>query len=188
MFHGFKRKTLALALGGLLLSGAAMAQSPSNAYMHGPAMAGSMHGHKAGAGCHEPYAMWHHGMGSGMPLINMVQRHAFELKLTDKQASEIAVWRNHHLKESVDSHEALRKDFIALHEAALAGRDRADLERIATRIDHERAKLLAMGIDQVEFLRGVLTPEQWKQATDWAKRFEHFKMRTHGFMRSQMAD
>lgn len=185
MFQAIKRNTLAIALGSLLFSGVALAQPPGGGYMQPM----RMHDHMQmeGAGCHRGHEMWRHGMGGkGMALLNMVQDHAYALKLTDKQASEIAVWRNQHLKEAVEGHKALRKDFMDLHEAALAGRDRAALDRIATLIDHQRAKMLAMGIDQVELLRKVLTPEQWKQATDWAKHFDHFKMRAHEGMRPQM--
>ncbi|OBS10955.1 hypothetical protein Thpro_020671 [Acidihalobacter prosperus] len=126
-------------------------------------------------------------MGGGLPLLAMVQRHAYALKLTDKQASEIAVWRNQHLKTSVETRRALRQNFMKLRQAALEGQDKVSMDAIAARIDQGRAKLLSMRIEQITLLKRVLTPEQWKQATEWAKRFEHRKMeRFKGMHRPMM--
>lgn len=169
MNHVFKRSTpIALALAGLLVTGSAFAQMPGQG--DGPPRGGWQMMHERGCG-------WqHHRMGGGLPLLMLVQRHAYALKLTDKQASEIAVWRNQHLKTAVETRKAMREDFMALRKAALDGRDRSELDAIGARIDAARAKMLKLRIDQIELIKRVLTPEQWKQATDWAKRFEHRKM------------
>lgn len=172
MFRSFKRSTLTLALGGLLLSGAVMAQPPGNGYMQNPAMPIPM----TGEGCHHSQGMWHRGMWRDMSLLRLVEHHAYRLKLTDKQASEIAIWHNQHLKVAMQSREALRKDMMALHKAALAGNNRSELNAIAERIDHQRARLLAMHIDQIELIKRVLTPAQWTQVTHLIAREHHQTM------------
>lgn len=172
MIHSFKRHALAIGLSSLLLSATAFADTSFQGQRQGPPWPN----HAAGQECRPAHGMMHHHMGGGMPMLDMIQRHAYALKLSDKQASEIAVWRNQHIKTAVETRRALRKDFGDLHQAALEGRDRAALDAIGTRIDQGRAKLLAMRLDQIELIKRVLTPEQWKQATDWAKRFEHRKM------------
>lgn len=175
MKHSFKRGTpIALTLAGLMITGSAFAQMP------GPGGEGSPHGWQM---MHERGCGWqHHRMGGGLPLLMLVQRQAYALKLTDKQASEFAVWRNQHLKTAIETREAMREDFRALRKGALEGRDRSELDAIGARIDAARAKLMKLRIDQIELIKRVLTPEQWKQATDWAKRFEHRKMGYQGML------
>ncbi|MDA8389495.1 MAG: hypothetical protein M0Z76_01975 [Gammaproteobacteria bacterium] len=140
-----------------------------------------------GAPCHQGRAMmghpgmlghpWMHGRLGVPMLLPLVEMRSYELKLTDSQASKLAVWRNEHLRRFIPALRGLWRDRETLHKDLLEGKSAKDLGDVANRIDRASAALLQMKIAQVEEVRATLTPDQWREAVrmyrDMQGRFMH---------------
>ncbi len=121
---------------------------------------------------------WMHGHLGVPMLLPLVELRSYELKLTDSQASKLAVWRNEHLRQFMPTLRDLWRDRETLHKDLLDGKSAGDVRDVAQRIDRASATLLQMKIAQVEVVRSTLTPDQWREAVrmyrDMQGRFGRF--------------
>ena len=170
-----KHATLA-ALLITLFTGVAYAQP-------GPGMNGMPYHHPNATMWHHPGAkagpFWMHGR-MGVPfMLPFVELHSYDLKLTNEQASKLAIWRNEHLQELMPAVRDMWRDRLALHRDLLAGKSMADVRGIAEAIDKAHATILDLKIAQVEAVRATLTPEQWHEAVrmyrDVQQRYMNFR-------------
>lgn len=106
----------------------------------------------------------HRGMrhASPMPhLMRVVMHHGDQLDLAAEQSAALNEWHDR-LREAMHS----RKDQIrqmeqALYEAALAGQPKAELMNRASRIMAVRMQIVAIETDTRDYLRRVLSDEQY---------------------------
>ncbi len=120
---------------------------------------------------------WMHGRLGVPMLLPFVELHSYELKLTNDQASKLAVWRNEHLRQMIPVMRDLWRDRETLHKDLLEGKSAGDVRDITARIERQSATILQLKIAQVEIVRSTLTPSQWRDVVhmyhDMHQRFMH---------------
>ena len=171
-----------IASGFLIVSSTAMAQEVP-ASPHQPAMqAGgcakhNMQQQKGSKGCggmhHKgQHGKGHHGMGHGkamrhanpMPnLMKVVKKHGDQLGLSEDQKNALADWRSYHMEPMHARVEMVAKLEAELSKAAMAGRPKAELMSLASRIMNERMQIISTKANCRDNLRRVLTPEQFQK-------------------------
>jgi len=123
-------------------------------------------------GCGHGKGHGRHGKGHGramrhanpMPnLMKMIKRHGAELGLSAEQTAQLADWRAQNMERLHARVAEVAKLEAELTEAALAGRPKAELMGMASRIMTERTQIIATKADCRDNLQRVLTPEQYQQ-------------------------
>jgi hypothetical protein len=146
---------LILALSLLLVTSGALAQG------HG----GQGKGHGQGHGKHgHGQAMRH---ANPMPnLMKIVKKHGDELGLNDAQKAELTRWHQMNADNMHASFAKVGEMEEALNAAAMAGRPKAELMVMSSRIMQLRTGIISTKIDCRDNMRRVLSPEQYAQVLD----------------------
>ncbi|MCB1800595.1 MAG: hypothetical protein KDI82_02800 [Gammaproteobacteria bacterium] len=117
---------------------------------------------KHGEGKHPSGMAMHHA--NPMPnLMKVIKKHGDDLNLSGEQYSALVQWRKAHM----DPMHALADKVVemenALNQAAIAGRPKAELMVMNSRILAAREQIVATKIDCRDNLRRVLSPEQYSK-------------------------
>ncbi len=131
----------------------------------GPVM---MHGHKAWMHHHDP--MMRHMMNNApIPmLMPVVLHHAFQLKLTPAQNTQIQQMIQKQRHQFPAWQHAMMTHNAALRKALLAGESGKALTSLEAAVVKDQSMMLNHGVMQVEYLHKILTPVQWQKAVKMA--------------------
>lgn len=161
-----------LLISTVLASGSVWAQCQGQGQGPGP-------GHKHGQGKHcqtkgkhcRTHAGKHkrgHGMAmhhaSALPnLMKVVKKHGDQLKLSEEQAKALEAWRARHGAPIHAKAKEIREMEMAMAQAALEGRPKAQLMSMNSRILNARAHVASVKIDCRDNMRRILSPEQYEK-------------------------
>ncbi|MGD2118595.1 MAG: Spy/CpxP family protein refolding chaperone [Chromatiales bacterium] len=106
----------------------------------------------------------HMAMAHANPMPNLMQvinRHADQLNLTDEQAAALTDWRKNHM----DPMHAQVKQVVQmeqdLYAASMAGKSKAELMGLANKILQQRRDVISTKIDCRDNMQRILSPEQF---------------------------
>jgi hypothetical protein len=137
---------LVLMLSSVLLASGALAQGQGG---HG--MGHGKHGHGQ--------AMRH---ANPMPnLMKIVKKHGDELNLSEAQKAELTRWHDQNAENMHANFAKVGEMEQALNAAAIAGRPKAELMVMASRIMNLRTDIISVKIDCRDNMRRVLSAEQY---------------------------
>ncbi len=105
-------------------------------------------------------------MAHANPMPNLMQvvvKHGDQIDLSEEQASALAEWRNAHQKPMHDQVVHIHELEQALFDAAVAGKPKAELMVMTSRIMNERTDLISTKADCRDNMMRILSPEQFKK-------------------------
>lgn len=116
---------------------------------------------------HKMMMMQQHRMMQNAPvpmLMPVVIHHAIALKLTPEQDTKLMNKIKDMRQKFPEWHKSMMSDNKALRQALLSGESANTVKPLQENVDHDHNRMLAAGVEQVEFLHQLLTPTQWKMA------------------------
>ena len=99
-------------------------------------------------------------------LMKVIKRHGDQLNLTTEQNKELAAWRDAHRTKShskVSQVNSLEKE---LFDAAMAGKSKAELMEMASKMLQLRREMIAGKIDCRDNMRRILNDEQYAKVLE----------------------
>lgn len=120
----------------------------------------------------EGYGAGGDGKGRGMAmrhanpmpnLMKVVKKHGDQLNLTSDQSAKLQEWRETHMKPIHAQRDDIKQMEIALNEAALAGKPKAELMVMASKIMNARTDIISTKVDCRDNMRRILSPQQYEK-------------------------
>lgn len=99
-------------------------------------------------------------------LMKVVKRHRDQLGLSDAQRSALTQWHSQNADSMHGRFDRIREMETELNAAALAGRPKAEIMVMASRIMNERTGIISIKTDCRDNMRRVLTADQYARVLE----------------------
>jgi hypothetical protein len=99
-------------------------------------------------------------------LMKVVKKHGDQLNLSDEQRAALTQWHSQNADSMHGRFDRIKEMEAELNAASLAGKPKAELMVMASRIMNERTEIISIKTDCRDNMRRVLTPDQYAKVLE----------------------